>query len=89
MSDLEIRLDGNAAAGELAEVFTAEMTTAVCVCGHCGSAGPVGATYLYTGGPGSVLRCSSCEGVLMRFARVRGQLMIDMAGVARLELPVL
>jgi hypothetical protein len=89
MSDVELRLDGNAAAGDLAEVFTAEMTMAVCVCGHCGKAAPLGAAYLYKGGPGSVLRCSTCEGVIVRYARVRGRLMIDMAGAARLELPAL
>lgn len=89
MSDVELRLDGNAAAGDLSEVFTAEVTAAICVCGHCGSAGPLGASHLYAGGPGSVLRCSSCEGVLIRYARVRGRLMMDMAGAARLELPAL
>jgi Family of unknown function (DUF6510) len=34
-------LDGNAIAGTLAEVFGGEMTTAIGVCGHCGSRGPV------------------------------------------------
>ena len=36
MDDADMRLDGNAAAGDLAEVFHAEMTTAIGVCATCG-----------------------------------------------------
>ena len=32
-------LDGNAIAGDLFEVFGAEMTTAVGTCAHCGASG--------------------------------------------------
>jgi len=39
-----LMLDGNAIAGLLQEVFAAEMTTAIGICGDCGAAGPVGAT---------------------------------------------
>jgi hypothetical protein len=43
----ELRLDGNAVAGSLHEVFAVEMTTAIGTCGGCGAAGPVGAAHLY------------------------------------------
>jgi hypothetical protein len=42
---------------------------------------------VYTGGPGTVLRCASCEAVLMRFARIHGTLTVEMRGVRRVELP--
>jgi hypothetical protein len=38
-----MHLDGNAAAGLLAEVFTVEATTAVVTCAGCGASGPLGA----------------------------------------------
>ena len=42
MDDNDLRLDGNAAAGPLAEIFGREMTTAEAVCGGCGVDAPVG-----------------------------------------------
>jgi hypothetical protein len=38
----ELMVDGNAVAGMLGQVFTAEMTTATMTCGNCGMAGAVG-----------------------------------------------
>ena len=85
MSDA--RLDGNAAAGVLSEAFAMEMTTAMGTCASCGARGAVGATLVYEAGPGTVVRCPSCEAVLMRFARIRGRLMMEMSGVGSMELP--
>ncbi|MEA2457449.1 MAG: hypothetical protein QOC95_421 [Thermoleophilaceae bacterium] len=89
MSDLEMetRLDGNAVAGMLSEVFAIEMTDAVGTCHHCGARGALGTTLVYVSGPGTVMRCSACEGVLMRFTRIRGTLSLEVRGVRRLELP--
>ncbi|HET9011926.1 MAG TPA: DUF6510 family protein [Gemmatimonadaceae bacterium] len=86
MSEDGIRLDGNAAAGPLSEAFAAEMTTAIGTCAGCGARAALGTTHVYTGGPGTVLRCSSCESVLIRFARIRGTLNVEMRGVRRVEL---
>ena len=41
MDDADRRLDGNAVAGLLAEVFRLEMTLAHAVCAGCGQTGPV------------------------------------------------
>jgi hypothetical protein len=86
MTDVQ-RLDGNAVAGMLSEIFSMEMTTAIGTCDHCGARGALGATYVYMGGPGTVMRCPHCEGVLMRFTRIRGKVSLEVAGVRRLELP--
>jgi Family of unknown function (DUF6510) len=82
----EMRLDGNAVAGLLGDVFAVEMTAALVSCAHCGAEGPVAAEHVYTHGPGVVLRCPGCTGVIMRFARVRGRLVADLHGVGRVEL---
>jgi hypothetical protein len=59
------RLDGNSAAGVLQEVFAVEMTTASCTCASCRRVSAVGALYLYGGAIGSVLRCPSCEAIVL------------------------
>jgi hypothetical protein len=82
MDETELRLDGNAVAGLLTEVFTVEATSAIIACAGCGATGAVGTVQVYDRGPGTVLRCPACEGVLMRFARGRGELVADLRGVA-------
>ena len=71
----ELRLDGNAAAGLLSEVFTPEATAAVVRCASCGGEGAVGSAMVYANAPGLV----------MRFARIRGRLVADLRGVARMR----
>jgi Family of unknown function (DUF6510) len=83
----EMRLDGNAVAGLLREVFAIEATVALVSCAHCGSAGAIGAVEVYAHAPGVVLRCPACTEVVMRFARVRGRLVADLRGVGTLSLP--
>ena len=78
-------LDGNAAAGLLTEVFTPEATAAVVRCATCGSEGPVGGAAVFAHAPGLVIRCTSCEAVVMRFARIRGRLVADLRGVGMMR----
>jgi hypothetical protein len=65
-SDEPTHLDGNGAAGLLREVFAVEMTTASCTCVDCGRVSAVGGLHLYGGAVGSVLRCPSCETLVLR-----------------------
>ena len=85
MDDSELRLDGNAAAGLLDDVFVAEVTTAILSCAGCGRTGAVGAAHVYDRAPGVVLRCPGCSAVLMRFARTREELVADLRGVKTLR----
>jgi len=85
----EQRLDGNAAAGVLAEIFTFEVTTARVACVHCGSSGVVGAQMAYITEIGTIVRCASCDGVLIRVVR-QGEgpqrYWLDMKGIEYLQL---
>lgn len=81
-------LDGNAAAGLLAEVFTVEATTAVVTCASCGGSGPLGAAIAYVTDIGTVMRCATCSEVLIRAAEIRGRVMLDMRGAAMIALGV-
>jgi hypothetical protein len=65
----EHRLDGNATAGILEEVFAFEITTARAACVQCGATGEVGAQMAYVTEIGTVLRCSSCDSPLIRIVR--------------------
>ncbi|HEY6003669.1 MAG TPA: DUF6510 family protein [Anaeromyxobacter sp.] len=59
------QLDGNGAAGILREVFAVEMTTASCTCAACGRVSSVGGLLLYGQAMGCVLRCPSCEQLVL------------------------
>lgn len=77
-------IDGNAAAGTLAQIFSAEVTTARVTCAHCEREGLFGQLRLYGNGPGQVLRCAACGGVNMRFVERADQLVLDLKGAERL-----
>lgn len=77
-------LDGNAIGGLLIEVFGTEMTTAVATCGSCGAASQVAELAVYMPGLGTVVRCRSCEAMLMTFVQVRGVVCVDLEGLASL-----
>jgi Family of unknown function (DUF6510) len=79
-------LDGNAAGGILREIFPFEMTLAEGTCAHCGDTNALGATIAYLSGMGTVLRCPSCEQVLIRIVSIRGEYRLDMQGVRVLRI---
>jgi uncharacterized protein DUF6510 len=78
-------LDGNAIGGMLMEMFGTEMTTAVATCGSCGAASQVAELPVYMPGLGTVVRCRSCESVLMVFTAVREVTCVDLMGLASLS----
>lgn len=84
--DETLRLDGNAAAGMLAEIFVVEMTSAQSTCAYCGCTGPLGNLLLYGGQMGAVLRCSACDCVQLRIVRDHGQYWMDMRGMTLLRI---
>lgn len=86
MQTSDMRLDGNAIGGVLREIFAMEMTNAVGTCASCGAVNEVGRVHVYMHAPGTVVRCPSCEQVLMRIVRGKGRLWIDLRGTRCLEL---
>jgi hypothetical protein len=69
MQSDSMRVDGNAMAGVLGEVFVQEMTAARIACGGCGKVEPVGAEHAYMQAPGIVMRCRHCDSVLLVITR--------------------
>ena len=84
--DDKLRLDGNAAAGTLGEVFSFEVTTAEYACEGCGKTDRIGAAMVYdVRGLGIIVRCPSCDNALIRLAHNRGRYRIDLRGVRQLQ----
>ena len=86
MDEQDLKLDGNAAAGLLRELFTFELTTARGRCENCGAVAEVGAVMVYANAPGTVLRCPQCESVLMRIVSDEGRYWLDARGISWLEI---
>ena len=79
-------LDGNAAAGELREIFAVDVTTASGQCTGCGRTTVLADVRLYVHSPGLVARCRGCDGVLLRLVRAPGRAWLDLRGLTYLEL---
>lgn len=82
----ELKLDGNAAAGILQQVFAVEVTTSSGTCDGCGSTDLVGAVSVYAKAPGTVLRCPHCDAVLLKIVTDGERVWLDLRGLRNLEL---
>jgi hypothetical protein len=85
---MENQLDGNVAGGILQSIFPFEMTMAEGICAGCGELRMLGAAACYKHGMGTILRCPSCDTVLIRVAEIKGRYWLDMRGVRVLQLGV-
>jgi Family of unknown function (DUF6510) len=85
---MENKLDGNAAAGILQEIFPFDMTLVQATCTGCGATDVIGALAVYMHGMGTVVRCPSCDTALIRIAQTRGRNFLDMRGVRVLQISV-
>ena len=81
-----LRLDGNAAAGMLSEVFAADLTAAHATCANCGTDRPVGALLVYAHGMGMVVRCPGCDAVVLRVARTPTTVWLDLTGARHIAI---
>ena len=81
----QVRLDGNAAAGTLGEIFSFEVTTAEYACGGCGRTGKLGGAMVYEVRElGTIVRCPGCDNALdnalIRLAHNRGRYFVNLRG---------
>jgi len=82
----ELMLDANATAGLLYEIFGTEMTASPTECASCGNEGEIGTLLAFTQGPGVILRCSSCENVVLRIVQTPNEIILDARGAVYLRL---
>ncbi len=83
-----LMLDANAAGGLLQEIFAAEMTVTPAECAYCGRRGPVGSLLAFVRGSGIVLRCPSCENIVLRVARTPDRIYVDARGASYFTVPL-
>jgi hypothetical protein len=80
------RLDGNAAAGLLSEIFAQDMTAGLAKCAGCGTTRAVGALHVYSHGMGMVVRCPGCDGVVLRISRTPTRYWLDARGAVSIAI---
>ncbi|HEY6469963.1 MAG TPA: DUF6510 family protein [Candidatus Dormibacteraeota bacterium] len=87
MDGAHLRLDGNAMAGLLQEVFVDDVTAARGACASCGTVAEIGeqSAFMYPLSPGAVLRCIGCESVLLVIVRTPASLRVGFEGLAWIE----
>jgi Family of unknown function (DUF6510) len=88
MDETQMRMDGNAVAGRLQELFVPEMTAARGRCASCGQVGEMGAQllYMYHQAPGAVLRCNNCNNVLLVLVQTDRFVRMGLPGLLWLEM---
>lgn len=74
-------LDGNAAAGELTEIFAFDVTSAVGECAGCGRHAHLADTHVFADAPGMVIRCTHCRNTLIRIVKSPERTWLDMRGL--------
>ena len=77
-------VDGNAIGGLLHEVFGTEMTDRRQRLRKLRRARQVAELAVYLQAPGTVVRCRSCDSVLMVFVKVHDRTCVDLLGLAAL-----
>jgi hypothetical protein len=85
--DDPLMLDANAVAGDLYDLFGVELTAVLHQCASCGNRAAVGTLRAWTRGPGTVLRCSVCSDVVLRWSRTSSGMVLDLRGATLIELP--
>lgn len=87
MDGAHLKLDGNAMAGLLQELFVEDITAARGSCASCGTVADFGEqhAFMFPLSPGAVLRCVGCESVLMVVVRTRTSVRVGFQGLAWIE----
>jgi hypothetical protein len=80
-------VDGNALAGPLSEYFRVDVTTALGRCASCGTTAQLARAMVYPDEMGFVVRCGSCDDVLMTLVTGPDRGWLDLSGISNLQLP--
>ena len=80
----DLMLDGNGAAALVQELFACDIAIAA-PCEACGSIEGVGSLRPYAAPMGAVLRCTRCDGVLMRAVHTPHGRWLEMRGARYLR----
>lgn len=79
---------GNPAADAFAEALGFDVTTAALTCGSCCRTKTFAESHIYSRGPGIVVCCPGCEGVLARLVQTRTDVWLDFRGAQSWRFPI-
>ncbi len=82
------RLDGNAAAGLLTDLFCGEPSDALIICAGCGATAAIGALPAYSLELGAILRCPHCDTAVLRLGAAGATLWLDLRGAVSLRVRI-
>jgi hypothetical protein len=88
MTTPPLHVDGNAVAGAFGEVLGFDVSTAALTCAGCSRAAVFAEAHVYMRGPGIVVRCPSCQAVLVRLVRRPNDACLDFRGALFWRVPV-
>src|SRR3712207_6807309 len=77
-----MRLDGNGVAGELQMLLGFDVTALKIQCSHCYQEGFFAQLLAYVRGPGMVLRCSICNGMVIQLVKTPSDIILNVEGIA-------
>lgn len=80
-------LDGNAIAGQLADLFAFDATMASTRCGGCGAVSVLATAMVYMDAMGTVVRCVHCDAVIFTLVEGDGRVWLSFPGSAAIEVP--
>jgi Family of unknown function (DUF6510) len=86
MDSASMKLDGNALAGLLREIFSLEMTMARVTCSECSKTGYLGSLPAYVQAPGAVIRCPACDIAMMRVVHDNRHYWLDFRGTRSFQI---
>ncbi|GAA2228442.1 DUF6510 family protein [Herbiconiux moechotypicola] len=81
------RVDGNAAAGALAEVFCFDVTEVLGECAHCGARALLAEAEAELDDEGVIVLCRSCGHTLLTYLSTPAGRSLQLPGLASLTLP--
>jgi Family of unknown function (DUF6510) len=87
MTSSNLWSDGSALAGPLQDLFRVDVTTAIGRCTRCGRT-TMAEARVFDHAPGLVVRCATCDQVLLRLVRGPGRAWLDLRGLTYLQLPM-
>lgn len=79
-------LDGNVAAGPLAEVFGIDITASAAQCADCGQTNQLSVAVVYASPMGMVIRCRNCTAVLTTLVQRDGAWRCRLTGISNLAI---
>jgi hypothetical protein len=80
------RVDGNAIAGLLSEIFAIEPTTTITVCNKCGDQAVLAQSIVYHASAETEVRCSQCDDTLFTIVTRGSDHTLILAGLRLLRL---